>query len=185
MDERAGEVIVAVIAATPNAAIPSWVHHSFPLPRTISYQMKHFFGRKRNKTPKSPQQPISPGKSRNIVAGSPGSGSRVDQHDANSGTHKGCCCVVDLPSLIAETDNGSTGASSQIALQEGPSEFRVSNLGIDGTGSRYELASKCFSSLRSRPILVQLSGSLQNRRARRYWSWRARLSRTIETYVSL
>ena len=126
--------------------------------------MKRFFqtlGKKHKKAPKPPQQPISPGKSSNVAAGSPGS--RADQEDDISGTSN-CYSVVDPPDPTAKTDNGNTGTSSQIAIQDEASEFQVSNLGIDGTGSEHEFASECLSSVRLRPILIQTASSLQNRR---------------------
>ena len=132
--------------------------------------MKRFFqtlGKKQKKAPKPPQQPITPGKSSNVAAGS--SGSQPDQEDGISGT-RNCCSVVDLPNLTAKTDNGSTVASSQIAIQDEASEFQVTHLGIDGTGSEHEFASKYLSSVRLRPVLIQTFSSLQNRRDMGSWS---------------
>lgn len=144
--------------------------------------MKHSFGKMHDKTTKPPQQPTSPGKSSNVAAGL--SGSPVDQDDGVSGRHN-CRHMIDLPNLTAETDNRSTGASSRIAIQDEASEIRVSNPGIDGTGSGQEFASGYFSPLRLKLIPTQASGSPQNRRDRRYWSWGERLSGTIERYVSM
>ena len=108
--------------------------------------MKRFFGKKRKRTPNPLQQPIPPDKPGEVATDS--SGLRADQDDDISGrNHR--CYVIDLPSLIAEKDSVSTGASSQIAIQDGASEFRVSSLGIDDTGSGHELASERFSPLRS------------------------------------
>ena len=143
-----------------------WVHRPFPL-LTISYRMKHFFGKKRDKTSKPPRRPFPPDKSSNVAAGSPGY--RADQDDGISGRHK-CHHIVDLPNLIAEIDNGSTGASSRIAVLDDASGLQVSNLGIGDTGSGHESTGEYFSSLRLRPILIQISCSLQNRRDRQYWS---------------
>ena len=91
---------------------------------------------------------------------------------------------IDLPNLTVETDDENIGASSRITIQDGAPGFRVSNLGIDGTRSKQEFASELFFSLRLRPILMQISDSLQSRRDRRQWTWRERASGTqIEKYV--
>ena len=138
--------------------------------------------KKARKTPKPSQRIISPGKSSNVATGS--SGSQAHQDDAVGGGLN-CHCMVDCPNLTAEADNGSTYASSRTAIQDKASESLVSSLGVDGAGSRHELASELFSSPRLRPILMQISGSLRNRRDGQYRSWRERLGRTIERYVSI
>ena len=84
--------------------------------------MKHFFGKKRDKTPKPPRQPIPPDKSSNVAAGSPGS--RADHDDGISGRHN-CHYMANLPNMIAEIDNGSTSTSSRIAILDDASGLRV------------------------------------------------------------
>ena len=129
--------------------------------------MKRFFGKKRKKTPKPPQQPVAPGRSSDVAVGSPGF--RAEQDAGINGMHNFCLLDpgVDLPSLTVEADNGSTGASSRITVQGGAPGFRVSNVGIDGARSRREFAGELFFSLRLGLILMQVSGSLQNRRDKR------------------
>ena len=152
-----------------------WVPRPFPVP-TTSYQMKRFFGKKRDKTLKSPDT------STNVSAGL--TGFQTDQDGSINGRHNHCCMNPGSRFHDLTADTEMSGASSQVAVQGGASESRAPSLGIDSTGSRHVCAGE-FLSLRSGPILTQISGSLQNRRDRRYWSWREQLSGPIDRRVSM
>ena len=104
--------------------------------------MKRFFGKKRKRTPNPPQEPISLDEPSDVATGS--SGLRADQDDSGISGRNNRRRMVDFPNLTAGTDSVSTGASSRIAIQDGASEFRVSSLEIDGTGSGRELPSERF-----------------------------------------
>ena len=121
--------------------------------------MERFFDKKRKKTPKQPQKPAPANTSSNVAAES--SSFRAGQDDGINGGHDYDRGRFD--DLTAETGS-MNNTSSPIAIQGGVSEPRVSSLEIDGTGSRHEFASECFSFMRLRPILIQTSGSLPNRR---------------------
>ena len=129
--------------------------------------MERFFGKKREKPPKPPQQPISPSKSSNVATGSPVF--RAEQDDDVNGKHNYCrldSWVGFHGDLTTEADNRSN-SGSRIANEDEAPVFRVSDLGIDGTGYAHEPASEFFSSLRLGPILTQVSRSLRNRRGGR------------------
>ena len=125
--------------------------------------MKRFFNKKRKKTPKPPQKPAPVDASSNVAAES--SSFQADRDDGVNGRHDGDRLApgAGCHYMTAET-GGVNSASSRIAIQDGASESRVSSLEIDGTGSRHEFASECFSFVRLRPILIQFSSSLPNRR---------------------
>ena len=122
--------------------------------------MKRFFGKKREKTPKYPQQPISPSKSSNVAPGSPGF--RAKQDDDINGKHNRCRLgpwVSFHGDLTAEAGNRGN-SSSRTATQNKSPEFRVSCLEIDGkAGYARELASE-FLPLRLGQLLMQVSRSL-------------------------